>query len=79
MLGWVRHHEEEFFAAVAADRLHWVERVSHAPPELLQHRIAGQMSPGIVDLLEIIGVDQQHGELAVVLPRLDNRLLQIRS
>ena len=55
-----QHHE--FVAAQTGQSVRGAQTVVDAPRHLDQHLIAGQMAQAVVDQLEAVAVDEQHGE-----------------
>ncbi len=71
-----RQHHRELIAAEPRDRIGRAQRVAQARRHFLQHLIAGVMPERVVDLLEAIEIEQQHGEALVIAMRAQDRLLQ---
>lgn len=51
----------EFFAAEPADRVVPAQHLPHAATNRAQHPVTDEMPMPIIDLLEVVQVDQQHG------------------
>ena len=79
-IGQTREHDHEFIAAQAGDlALHTVtaELVDYALQSLrhlAQQCIAGAMTQGVVDALELIQIDVQQRQMPMPPPRLGERL-----
>ena len=58
----VLEHHDEFVAAEARCRIAPVDRPLDPPGDLLQHSVAGRVAAPVVDRLEPVEVDEQHGE-----------------
>ena len=58
-------HDAELVAAEPGHQVVVAEHAGQARTDLLQEQIAEVMTERVVDLLEVVQVDQHHGELAV--------------
>ncbi len=66
------HHEDhEFISADAADVIVRAEVVAERIRNVPKHRIAHIMAVGVVDLLVVIGIEQQHGHSTQIQAGLD--------
>ena len=59
-------HDQELLAAVTSEEVVRPERLAAARRDLPQHLVAGLMAVGVVDPLEVIGVDHRDRERAGV-------------
>lgn len=57
--------DQELLAAPAHDHVRIAAGPAQQFAELVQHRVAGRMSMGIVDGLEVVDIDQQHAQIGV--------------
>ena len=64
MLGVGQHHGE-FLAAEPADQIGLAQTRARGLGEDLQHLVADRVAEAVVDRLEMIEIDQQHGDRAV--------------
>ena len=63
----LRHHDDEFLAAIPAGEIDAADRLADPFREFAQHVIAGIVAVTVIDRLEII--DVQHHQFASGLPR----------
>ena len=72
-----QHHE--FVAAETRDDVRCAQALPQPCADLAQQHVAGLVAQRVVDDLEPVEVDEQHGELAAVPPRrLDRQPEQLR-
>ena len=65
----VLEHHDELVAAEAGCRAAAVDRLLDPPGDLLEHPVTGRVPAPVVDRLEPVEVDEQHGERVAVLRR----------
>ena len=56
----LRHHDDEFLAAVAARQIDATDRLADAHREFAQHVVAGVVAVAVVDRLEEVDVEHHH-------------------
>ncbi|MNS90813.1 hypothetical protein D3C72_1248780 [compost metagenome] len=64
----VHQHHQEFFAAIAEHEIAGTARLMHHLGKLAQHLVAAGMAMRIVDGLEVVDVQQQHGKARTLAP-----------
>ena len=69
-------HQHEFVATDAGDGVDRGDDALQASRDVVQQFIAGAMAQRIVDELEAVEIEHQHGELLLVAFRMDDRLVQ---
>ncbi len=70
-------HGDKFVPAVAGLYLGAGQRLAQPEGNLLQNKIANEMAALIVDRLEAVEVDHEHGELGMIALGVGERLLQL--
>ena len=68
---------QEFLAADARHQVEIAHMARQAVGEFLQHHVTGGMAIGVVDLLEVIDIEHQHGEDLFLLARARDQPLQM--
>jgi hypothetical protein len=66
--GGLGEHDGELFASVTCEAALATQAGTHHPGDLPQHMVARNMATLVVDVLEVIHVEEQHGERASVAP-----------
>ncbi len=59
----VIHHDREFIAADSRHSIAWPQPRLHPPGNLAEQQIANPVTESVVDLLEAVQIDKQHGDL----------------
>ena len=67
-----RQHDGEFIAALARQGIAAAQTILQAQRHLLQQLIALHVAQGIVDQFKTVQVDEHHGQLRQLAPRLDH-------
>jgi len=62
----VRQEDDEFFAAESRQHVGLAQRFVHGFRDAAQQFVAAEMTMGVVDALEVIGVDEKQGGLRAV-------------
>ena len=58
------HHDDELVAAEAGEHVVVAQRRAQATGDRLQQLVADLVAEAVVDRLEVVEVDEQHGDLA---------------
>ncbi len=64
----VRQVDDELLAAVARDHVTGPQGARAYLGQRLDHQVAGRVAEAVVDLLEVVDIDHQHGELVAAAP-----------
>jgi hypothetical protein len=59
-----RHEDDEFVAAVAGDHVRLAGLLLEQAADAGEHEIALEVAHGVIDFLELVEIDQHHGERA---------------
>src|SRR3569832_2381860 len=59
---------DELVASLPADQVAAAHRAAQPARHFLEHLVAGSVAVGVVDRLEAVQVEKQHGGLAIVAP-----------
>ena len=68
-------NDQELVAALPAHAVAAADCLFQAPRHLLQYSIAGDMTEGVVDGLEVVQIEKQHRHRPLLASGIDNRML----